>query len=199
MRKSATAEGTRRYADRFRARAASGHFRETQGLLLPSLGIGTYLGQPDAKTDKSYTAAIVAAVESGIHLIDTAINYRFQRSERSIRTALDQLAQTGFQRDEVVLCTKGGYLTPDGSVLADPNEYFYREYIQKGVMSAKDIVAGCHCMSPSYLEDQLERSLHNLGVEAVGVYYGHNLETQLSEGPGEEVSARGRAAFTVFD
>jgi len=130
MRKSATAEGTRRFADRFRARAASGHFRETRGLVLPSLGIGTYLGQPDAKTDESYTAAVVAAAESGIHLIDTAINYRFQRSERSIRAALDQLARKGFQRDEVVLCTKGGYLTPDGSVPADANEYFYREYIQ---------------------------------------------------------------------
>ena len=199
MRKSATADGTRRYADRFRTRAASGHFRETQGLVLPSLGIGTYLGQPDAKTDESYTAAVVAAAESGVHLIDTAINYRFQRSERSIRAALDQLARKGFQRDEVVLCTKGGYLTPDGSVPADANEYFYREYIQKGVMSAKDIVAGCHCMSPSYLEDQLERSLHNLGVEAVDVYYVHNPETQLSEVPGEEFSARVRAAFTFLE
>ena len=199
MRKSATAEGTRRFADRFRARAASGHFRETRGLVLPSLGIGTYLGQPDAKTDESYTAAVVAAAESGVHLIDTAINYRFQRSERSIRAALDQLARKGFQRDEVVLCTKGGYLTPDGSVPADANEYFYREYIQKGVMRAKDIVAGCHCMSPSYLEDQLERSLHNLGVEAVDVYYVHNPETQLSEVPGEEFSARVRAAFTFLE
>src|SRR2546427_5714050 len=197
MRKSATADGTRRYADRFRTRAASGHFRETQGLVLPSLGIGTYLGQPDAKTDESYTAAVVAAAESGVHLIDTAINYRFQRSERSIRAALDQLARKGFQRDEVVLCTKGGYLTPDGSVPADANEYFYREYIQKGVMSAKDIVAGCHCMSPSYLEDQLERSLHNLGVEAVDRYYVRNPDTQVTEGPGEDVWSREAPAFAV--
>src|SRR6266704_807085 len=133
MRNSATAEGTRRFADRFRARAASGHFRETRGLVLPSLGIGTYLGQPDAKTDESYTAAVVAAAESGIHLIDTAINYRFQRSERSIRAALDQLARKGFQRDEVVLCTKGGYLTPVGQFPVTGTDNFNANYTQKAV------------------------------------------------------------------
>ena len=199
MTARATPEGTKRYADKFQGRATNGHFREAQKLVLPSLGIGTYLGEADAKTDEAYRATVVAAVENGIHLIDTAINYRLQRSERSIRVALEQLAQEGFSRDEIVLCTKGGYLTPDGTVPADPNEYFFREYVQKGILKAKDIVAGCHCMAPSYLKDQLERSLHNLGVEAVDVYYIHNPETQLSEVPREEFSARVRAAFTFLE
>src|SRR5207253_11146942 len=115
MTKSATKEGTRRYAQRFAARAASGHFREAQRMLLSSLGLGTYLGQPDKMTDEAYTAAVVAAAESGINLFDSAINYRFQRSERSIGAALEQLAAKGFSREELVLATKGGYLTPDGS------------------------------------------------------------------------------------
>ena len=116
MSKSATKEGTTRYAQKFRGRAAEGHFREMQRLVLSSLGIGTYLGQPDAKTDEGYAAAAVAAVENGINVIDAAINYRFQRSERSIGTALQQLAVKGIERNEIVVCTKGGYLTPDGSM-----------------------------------------------------------------------------------
>ena len=66
MTKSATKEGTTRYAQRFAGRASEGHFRESQRLLLSSIGIGTYLGQPDTRTDEGYAAAIVAAVESGI-------------------------------------------------------------------------------------------------------------------------------------
>ena len=91
MTESATKEGTTRYAQRFAGRASAGHFRESQRLVLSSIGIGTYLGQPDTKTDEGYAAAIVAAVENGINVIDAAINYRFQRSERSIGAAIRQL------------------------------------------------------------------------------------------------------------
>src|SRR5262245_38436229 len=111
MSKSATVDGTKHYAAKFAGHAAEGHFRHAQGLLLSSIGIGTYLGQPDAKTDEGYTNAITAAVEGGINVIDAAINYRFQRSERSIGAAIRRLADRGFSRDELVLCTKGGYLT----------------------------------------------------------------------------------------
>ena len=199
MTKSATKEGTMRYAQRFAGRAADGHFRETQRMELSSLGIGTYLGQPDEKTDVSYTAAVVAAVENGINVIDSAINYRFQRSERSIGAALQQLAAKGFTREEMVLCTKGGYLTPDGAMPADPNEYFFREYIQQGIFSGKDLAAGSHCMTPKFLKDQLGRSLKNLGVECVDVYYLHNPETQLTEVSRPDFLERVRDAFIYLE
>jgi aryl-alcohol dehydrogenase-like predicted oxidoreductase len=199
MTKSATKEGTTHYAQRFAGRAADGHFRKTQRMVLSSLGIGTYLGQPDEKTDAAYAASVVAAVENGINVIDSAINYRFQRSERSIGAALQQLAAKGFAREEIVVCTKGGYLTPDGSMPADPNEYFFREYIQHGVFSAKDLAAGSHCMTPKFLKNQLGRSLKNLGVECVDLYYLHNPETQLSEIPKPEFLQRLRAAFEFLE
>ena len=199
MTKSATKPGTTRYARRFAGRASEGHSRESQRLMLSSIGIGTYLGQPDAKTDEGYAASIVAAVEGGIIVIDAAINYRFQRSERSIGTAIPQLAAKGFEREEIILCTKGGYLTPDDSMPADPNEYFFREYVQPGIFSAKDIAAGSHCMTPKFLKNQLGRSLKNLGVECVDVYYLHNPETQLSEVPKEEFLNRVREAFTFLE
>lgn len=199
MTKSASKEGTTRYAQRFAGRASEGHFRESHRLVLSSIGIGTYLGQPDTRTDEGYAAAIVTAVENGINVIDAAINYRFQRSERSIGTALQQLAAKGFERGEIIVCTKGGYLTPDGSMPADSNEYFFREYIQPGIFSAKDIAAGSHCMTPKFLKNQLGRSLKNLGVECVDVYYLHNPETQLSEVPKEEFLNRIREAFTFLE
>src|SRR6266403_2367237 len=199
MNSHATAESTKRYADRFRGLAATGHFREVQGLALSSIGIGTYLGQPDDKTDSSYAASVVASVENGINVIDTAINYRFQRSERSIGSALKQLAQKGFARDEFILCTKGGYLTPDGSMPSDPNEYFYREYIQPGIFKPDEIVQGSHCMSARFLENQLDRSLRNLGVDSIDVYHLHNPETQLSEVSRPDFLERVRDAFIYLE
>lgn len=184
----ATPEGTRRYAERFAGRAALGNFREAAGgISASSIGIGTYLGEPDAATDRGYTDSVVAAVDGGFNVVDSAINYRFQRSERSIGAALKRLFAEGFSRDEMILCTKAGFLTPDGEMPADPDEYFAEEYLSRQLFRAEDIAQGCHCMAPAFLADQLERSRNNLGVECIDVFYLHNPETQL-----EEI---GRAAF----
>lgn len=199
MSHAATQEGTTRYAEKFRGLAADGHFRRVRELVLSSIGIGTYLGQPNESIDSGYAAAIVAAVESGINVIDSAINYRLQRSERSAGTAMKVLAHKGFARDEIVLCTKGGYLTPDGSMPQDPNRYFFEEYIQKGIFTAKDIAGGCHCMTPRFLENQLGRSLKNLGVDCVDIYYLHNPETQLGEISQADFLRRVREAFFFLE
>lgn len=203
MTAHATPDGTRRYAGRFTAssqsqdgaKAAAGYFREQQGLIFSSLGIGTYLGEPDEATDRSYTEAVIAAVQGGINVIDTAINYRFQRSERSIGAALQRLFKSGFAREELVLCTKAGFLTPDGEMPADASDYFYREFVQRGIFSQEDIAAGCHCMTPAYLADQIERSRKNLGVEMIDVFYIHNPETQLDDISRAEFLARVKKAF----
>jgi aryl-alcohol dehydrogenase-like predicted oxidoreductase len=199
MSERATLDGTSRYAESFRSRAADGHFREVHGLVLSSLGIGTYLGQPDERTDAAYTGAIVAAVENGINVADAAINYRFQRSERSIGAALVQLEAKGYSRDQLILCTKAGYLTPDGKMPSDPNQYFFNEYIQRGIFNAKDIAAGSHCIAPRFLQDQLARSLANLGVDCVDLFYLHNPETQLGEISRAQFLGRIRAAFQYLE
>jgi len=199
MSRAATQQGTTGYAEKFRGIAADGHFRQVQELALSSLGIGTYLGKPNDSTDSGYAAAIVAAVESGINVMDTAINYRLQRSERSVGTALKVLSHKGFTRDEIVVCTKGGYLTPDGSMPEDANRYFFDEYIHKGIFTAKDIAAGCHCLAPRFLQNQLARSLKNLGIECVDIYYLHNPETQLSEISQGDFLKRLREAFVFLE
>jgi len=197
---SATAQGTLRYAARFQGRSAAGHFREVPGgLVLSSIGIGTYLGEPEEEIDKGYTEAVLAAVEGGINVIDSAINYRFQRSERSVGAALNALAAKGFGRDEVVICTKAGFLTPDGEMPPDPNTYFAHEFLDRGIFRPEEIAAGCHCMAPKYLADQLERSLGNFSAASIDVFYLHNPETQLTEVSAPEFQKRIREAFAFLE
>ena len=74
----------------------------------------------------------MAAVLAGANVIDSAINYRFQRSERSVGMAVDELLRRGYSREELVICTKGGFLTPDGEMPADASEYFNHEYVENG-------------------------------------------------------------------
>jgi aryl-alcohol dehydrogenase-like predicted oxidoreductase len=110
-----------------------------------------------------------------------------------------QLAQKGFAREEFVVCTKGGYLTPDGAMPGDPNEYFYREYIQPGIFTPNEIVQGSHCMTARFLENQLDRSLRNLGLDSIDVYYLHNPETQLTEVSRPDFMERVRDAFIYLE
>ena len=85
----ATPAGTAAYAQRFASHAAGAHFRSTAaGFSVSSIGIGTYLGEPDDATDEAYQAAVERALALGCNHIDTAINYRHQRSERAIGQAL---------------------------------------------------------------------------------------------------------------
>jgi aryl-alcohol dehydrogenase-like predicted oxidoreductase len=78
---------------------------------------------------------------------------------------------------------------------ADPGDYFFQEYVKRGIFGPDDVAAGCHCMTPAYLADQLERSKRNLGVECIDVFYIHNPETQLGEITREQFRQRMRAAF----
>src|SRR4051812_6055226 len=112
---SATPAGTSRYRDRYPSLANAGHFRhapnvpEVSDLWLSSIGLGTYLGEPTEAADRNYTEAITYAVQHGINVLDTAINYRHQRSERNLGSALQSLFSAGqASRDELLICTKAG-------------------------------------------------------------------------------------------
>jgi aryl-alcohol dehydrogenase-like predicted oxidoreductase len=195
----ATLEGTARYRERFRELVAAGHFRKSQNLWFSSIGIGTYLGDADDETDARYAESVVRTVELGANVIDTAANYRFQRSERAIGVALRELTGRGFTRDEVVICSKGGYLPFDGGPPSDVRQYVEDTFVKPGIASFADIAGGSHCMTPRYLESQLSQSLANMGLDCVDVYYVHNPESQLSEVSAAEFSKRLRAAFEFLE
>ncbi len=202
----ATSEGTFRYRDRFPALRDASHFRRPQHapgageLWLSSVGIGTYLGEPDEGTDQSYSEAIGIALGSGINVIDTAINYRHQRSERNIGAALKQAIGSGkLSRDEVLVCTKAGYLSFDGSMPSDPRGYFTREYVETGILDPEQLAGGMHCMAPAYLENQIERSRRNLGLQVIDVFYLHNPESQLVDVSRSVFHHRLKDAFAMLE
>ncbi len=196
----ATAEGTAGYQRRMAGQTGAGHFRRLGELALSSIGVGTYLGEADAETDRLYQQAIARAVELGCNVIDTAINYRCQRSERAIGRALAELGRAGrLRREEVVIATKGGFLPYDDAPPPDPWTYIQQTFLAPGIFTPDDLVAGCHCLTPRYLQHQLDRSLRNLGVEGIDIYYLHNPETQLTEISRDVFDERIKAAFELLE
>jgi aryl-alcohol dehydrogenase-like predicted oxidoreductase len=181
---SATSAGTERFRKRF-ANGHGDHFYRAlaEGPIVSSLGLGTYLGECDDGEDARYVATVIAAVGKGINLLDTAINYRCQRSERAIGEAIRILIARGsIRRDEIVVCTKGGYIPLDRTPPATKEGYrgfLDSEYYGPGIMRPDDVVAGGHCLAPGYLNDQIQRSRRNLGLAFIDVYYLHNPEQQL--------------------
>jgi aryl-alcohol dehydrogenase-like predicted oxidoreductase len=201
----ATAQGTTRFRDRaVRERTLPlEHFRTGPGgLALSSIGLGTYIGPPDGATDLAVDHAAAICITSGrVNVLDTAINYRYQRAERSLGRALARLVgQEEARRDEVFVATKNGYFAPDGESKLPADRWVDEELVAKGILDPKDVVDGCHAMSRSYLRDQFERSRRNLGLEAVDLLYLHNAaEAQLPTVGHEGFLDRLAEAFRLYE
>jgi aryl-alcohol dehydrogenase-like predicted oxidoreductase len=193
----ATPEGTAAYAKK-QAAAHEKHWRSALGLTLSSLGMGSYLGNADPVTDGKYAAAAEKALARGINVLDSAINYRYQRSERNLGAGLKKAVDAGVvTRDQVLICTKGGFIA--GDMGPPTREWFAENYLKPGVVTEQDFVAGAHCMTPKYLRHELEQSLRNFGVETIDVYYVHNPETQAAAVGETEFYARLTAAFRELE
>lgn len=197
-------QGTQRYRARVASTFADDYFRPFVGMVAASsIGAGTYLGECDDTDDARYVRSIRHAFRSGVNVVDSAINYRCQRSERAIGTALrESIAAAEIDRDEVIICTKGGYLPLDGSPpssRAEYKAYVQREFVDTGVIQAGELVADGHCIAPEYLEHQIDRSRENLGVRTIDLYYLHNPEQQLDAIAPAEFQHRVRRAFETFE
>lgn len=200
----ATAQGTRRLRKRFSASYPDTFFRPlADEITVSSLGMGTYLGECDDAEDARYTATAVEALSRGVSLLDTAINYRCQRSERSIGNAVRSAMERGMvSRDEIVVCTKGGYIPLDRTPPGTKEGYrgfLQSEYYGPGIMTPADVVSGGHCLAPRYLADQIERSRRNLGLATLDVYYLHNPEQQLDSVDRSRFQDVMRAAFSTLE
>lgn len=173
----ATAQGTKTFAANAIAKGKpQGHFRTFGGLLLSSIGMGTYLGDITEHDDRAVEEAVYRSVKSGaVNVIDTAINYRAMKSEKSIGRALERLAREGITRDQVFVSTKNGYITNDGDFPAvDVMEYMHRMYISPGIISAEDISSGYNVMNPNYLARCIDKSLANMHLSTIDLVYIHN-------------------------
>ncbi|KKN06800.1 hypothetical protein LCGC14_1073520 [marine sediment metagenome] len=196
----ATCEGTINFTSK-NLEAGRNHFRPFDGLRLSSIGMGTYLGNPDDTTDVLVTKAVRESVLSGINVIDTAINYRSQKAERSVGKAISELLDEGnIKREEIFISTKNGYLTNDGDIKEKLWEYIKRELVNPGIIKKTDISSGYHCMTVAYLEDQLNRSLRNLGLQCIDLMYLHNaVEGQIQDISKVEFMKRLRDVFEFYE
>lgn len=120
----ATSEGTDRYFRRSQydeynsLEVSPAHFRNPfkSDLKISSIGFGTYVGTADDKTDYlMYDAVKQSVLSGGVNNIDTAPNYRYMKSERTLGKILTTLhSKYGVKRDELFIATKAGYIPEDG-------------------------------------------------------------------------------------
>ena len=196
----ATSDGTANFATKNQT-VEKDHYRQFSGLTLSSIGIGTYLGNADNATDILVKDAIKKSVLLGVNVIDTAINYRSQKAERSVRKAVSELIEEGkVKREELFVSTKNGYITNDADVKEEFWEYINNTLVKPGIIKSGDISSGYHCMTISYLENQLKTSLKNLDFDCVDLMYLHNAaEGQLPDISKEEFMKNLKLVFEFYE
>jgi aryl-alcohol dehydrogenase-like predicted oxidoreductase len=174
----ASNEGTKKFRDNAIKKGKSYlHFKEFDDLILSSIGMGTYLGDLSKEDDTDIENALYESVKShAINVIDSAINYRAMKSEKSIGRSVTRLVNDGIiSRDEIFVSTKNGYITNDGDYpMLDVWEYIQRMYISTGIIKAEDISSGYNVLKPAYIEKCIERSRFNLKLDTLDLVYVHN-------------------------
>jgi len=197
----ATKEGTFGYLKKF-GTYSKDFYRFNGELFFPSLGIGTYKAEPYKEENYiiNYGEAIKTALRNGIHFIDTAINYRYQMSEREIGEALSEMFARGeIQREEVIIASKAGFIPLDFPFPQNPYGWIQETLIKGNLAIKGEIVIDQHCMTPAYLRWSCEQSLKNLGVETIDIFFLHNPETQLGYVNRDLFYSRIEAAFELFE
>ncbi|MFC1729181.1 aldo/keto reductase [candidate division KSB1 bacterium] len=174
----ATPEGTKKYADRFGGSGISeGGFRifGKTGFTVSKLGFGGYRIHHDSKVNRR---SLQEALLSGVNLIDTSSNYSDGGSESLIGRVIHRLMdEHKIDRDELVIVSKAGYV--QGKNLSDAKK---REQSGRPFPDMVKYMEGCwHCIHPEFLEDQLNKSLERLQIEALEAYLLHNPEYFLAD------------------
>jgi aryl-alcohol dehydrogenase-like predicted oxidoreductase len=199
----ATMVGTRRLAERDDHTRTDFRRALSRRLTVSALGVGTYLGDCTEADDMGYAETLRAAIADGVNLIDTASNYRCQRSERVVGRTLESLIAAGaVRRDELVVCTKGGYVALDGEPPASREQYegwLDETLVGPGIVRRDDLVRAGHSIAPSFLGHQLAQSRANLRLQSIDLYYVHNPEEQLLGVDRPTFRTRLRAAFTLLE
>lgn len=200
----ATENGTEKYAEKNKEEVLAEHFRKFyfNDLTVSSIGLGTYIGPPDDITDfYMYNAVKSCVLSGGVNLIDTAINYRYMKSERAVGKALKILcSKYDYDRNELIVCSKIGYV-PEDADTGKKSHAFVQHLVEGDKISMEDIIFDdkkrpVHCMHPEFLKEQLNLSLHNLGLSTLDIMYLHNVvESQGAVLPKDVFDQRLAKAF----
>lgn len=173
-------------------------FKTFRGATVSGIGIGTWMGDLSAATDARYVETLVHAASRGINAFDTAINYRHMLAERCVGQAVRRLAASGIPRQALLVASKGGYISHDGAGALDWDGYVRQEYLQPGLISAEEFSRG-HAINPRFIRHQIDRSLDNLKLETVDIYYLHNPEEALAGLEAKALRARLTQTFAVLE
>jgi len=167
----ATGAGTGRFAAR--QSCVADHFARPDELSLSSIALGTLRGDPGGIDDLLYRSVVGDFLEWSGNVFNTAFSDRMQTSERALGLALRRaFREEAAARDEVVVVSKGGQLTPNPEFLRDParaQHDLYSSYIESGILDPSEVTRG-HSMAPRFLLDQIQRSRRNLGLETIDYY-----------------------------
>ncbi|KAI5068275.1 hypothetical protein GOP47_0016620 [Adiantum capillus-veneris] len=202
----ADSSGTAQYAQRIGSAAGPGHFRQLRAggqlgdLVVSSLGIGTFGGSETEEVDIDYIKTITRGFNLGINFIDTASNYRSMHSERAVGRSIAKAIDQGIiKRNEIVVCTKGGFLSFDYRESVDPRTYIEDKYVKAGLFQWEEFVGGVHCLSTPFVMNQLETSRRNLGLQTIDIYLIHNPEIELGIVARQTVLSRLRNLFAALE
>lgn len=178
----ATLDDTLNFAKKF------SHYKDFyikhNNLVFSKLGLGTFNKEPYKEENYvfHYIAGVKEAIKNGINLIDTASNYRYGQSEKEIGIALQELFEEGdTKREELIICSKGGFIQLDYPFPQNPYAWIEENIINTSLAKLEDIELDQHCMTPDYLEWSCQKSLENLGVKTLDIYFLHNPEIQISK------------------
>ena len=149
-------------------------YKEFLGYKLSEIGIGTYLGDLDEETDRRYYETMVLGVKRGINVIDTAINYRYMKSERVIAKVIEEVG-----RDKVFVSTKGGYVPFDADAKEDPKIFFEENFLKRGLIDPNEMTPQGHYLGGEFINWCFEKSKENLKTDLIDLYFIHNPEEQL--------------------
>ena len=196
----ATKEGTFGYLKQF-PKYSRDFYRFDGEVFLSSLGLGTFRKEPYREENYilNYKDSVKTAVLNGINLIDTAINYRYQTSEREIGEALRELFAEGrASREQLVVTSKAGFIPLDFP-FPDPYKWIKEQVVDTGLATKEEVVIDQHCMSPAYLRWSVEQSLRNLQLQTLDILFLHNPETQLGYVDRRTFKERVKQAFGLFE
>lgn len=177
-----TKEDSEKYFERILDNHSVSAYTELDGVKISRLGFGSYR---ISRGNSIFAEALKKSLLSGVNLIDTSSNYGDGSSEALIGDILKELIQNKeLKREEVFVVTKIGYIQGKNLQLIQE-----KEKLDDGFTDITYYDPNCfHCISPDFLEDQLERARKRLGLFTIDGLLLHNPEYFLMDREHHNVS-----------
>lgn len=153
------------------------NIRKNPMFAISPIGLGNHLGSIEDADSCAYVEATKYALENGMNVLDTAINYRGMRSEKDLGRGIQEAIDNGIVvREEFMVSTKAGLLFGDITQKLRPALYLEQILAPKGITEEvfQTLDGGLYqTLNPAFFEEALTISLQNMGMETVDVHYIH--------------------------